>query len=35
MFNNLPRAADAWRFTQVMRRDTGAAQSTPVDAGPG
>ncbi len=35
MFNNLPRAADAWRFSQVMRRDTGAAQSTPVDAGPG
>ena len=24
MFNNLPRAADAWRFSQLVRRDAGA-----------
>ena len=34
MFNNLPRAADAWRFSRLVRRDVGAARSTSVDAGP-
>jgi uncharacterized protein YecE (DUF72 family) len=34
MFNNLPRAADAWRFSQLVRRDAGAARSMPVDARP-
>jgi hypothetical protein len=24
MFNNLPRAADAWRFSELVRRDEGA-----------
>jgi uncharacterized protein YecE (DUF72 family) len=33
MFNNLPRADDAWRFSQLVRRDVGAGRSTPVDAG--
>jgi uncharacterized protein YecE (DUF72 family) len=26
MFNNLPRAADAWRFSQLVRRDADAAR---------
>ncbi|HYN95145.1 MAG TPA: DUF72 domain-containing protein [Pilimelia sp.] len=34
MFNNLPRAADAWRFSQLMRGADGAARSAPADAGP-
>jgi uncharacterized protein YecE (DUF72 family) len=32
MFNNLPRAADAWRFSQLVHRDEGA-RSRPVQAG--
>ena len=32
MFNNLPRAADAWRFSRLMRPDAGAARPSPVDA---
>ncbi|GAA4964798.1 DUF72 domain-containing protein [Actinoplanes utahensis] len=35
MFNNLPRAADAWRFSQSLRRDAGVDRPPPVDAGPG
>ncbi len=34
MFNNLPRAADAWRFSQLVRRDARAGRSAPVDACP-
>jgi uncharacterized protein YecE (DUF72 family) len=34
MFNNLPRAADAWRFSQLMHREAGA-RSTQVDTSPG
>ena len=33
MFNNLPRAADAWRFRQLMRGAAGVARPAPADAG--
>jgi uncharacterized protein YecE (DUF72 family) len=33
MFNNLPRAADAGRFSRLVRDGTGAAGPAPVDAG--
>ena len=33
MFNNLPRAADAWRFSRLVRPAAGAARSAAVDAG--
>jgi hypothetical protein len=33
MFNNLPRAADAWRFSQLVHREAGT-RSTQVDARP-
>jgi uncharacterized protein YecE (DUF72 family) len=34
MFNNMPRAADAWRFHQLVRPDAGAGEPTPADARP-
>jgi len=34
MFNNLPRAADAWRFRQLMSAAAGVARPAPADAGP-
>ena len=35
MFNNMPRAADAWRFSQLIRSGAQTTRPAPVDAVPG